>query len=766
MIAAGLLTAWLASEIDLLTSTRTTLVELLGVGMFLPLGAAVLSAFWLIAGAHSLSRPVLRRIGGGALWLVFSLGIAGAFRPGWDLGDVSLASVTLGGDVGNALASPLGVLGLIALGLAGSLLITPAATMRGLRAAIAIGAASARVVRTHIQTSVAALLDRFLRRQPLPDPWIAETHTNDIPARNTAAPRVQNSTIGSVPDVSAEAVSIAAGAKHAPVASAESTPPAPAKADDTVDESEAPNRRRRSADGWSLPPMNLLKPDPPPLHHSNTERRGRVIVETLASFGVDARITQINEGPAVTQFGIEPGWAVKTKPVLARDEEGRPILDANGRPMQTEEEVSRTRVRVNKITRLTNDLALSLAAPSIRVEAPVPGEPMIGIEVPNDERRVVSMRSTIESPEFKKALPQGGVPIALGRNVTGKPVVVDLTKMPHVLIAGATGAGKSVCINSIITCILTHFSPEAVRLILVDPKRVELTDYADIPHLAFSRVVTDPDEVVGVLNVVVTEMERRYRRFQQEGARNIAAYNAVDRPEGKLPYWVVILDELADMMMAAPVAVEQQIVRLAQLARATGIHLVIATQRPSVNVVTGLIKANFPTRFAFATTSQTDSRVILDHAGAEKLLGRGDMLFVSTERLTPMRVQGTYVSDEEIRALIDFWTQDRFKEIPRPTLDHLLEDAVRSQVEQCAEEDASSDDRRTSSSRDSLFADAEVLAYDHSRISASMLQRRLRVGYPRAARLVDELEEAGIIGPADGGQSRPVLAAKEAREPV
>ena len=565
------------------------------------------------------------------------------------------------------------------------------------------------------------------------------------------------------------------------------TPPSPAEEPAPVDPSDA-DGRRRSPDGWILPPLSLLKPDTKRAGSSDSARQAQTIIDTLASFGVDAQVTQINEGPSVTQFGVEPGWDVKTRTVPVKDADGAPQLDDDGKPLLRVEEIGRTRVRVNKITRLTNDLALALAAPSIRVEAPVPGQPVIGIEVPNKETRIVSLRGVIESREFQRVAKSGGLPIALGRGVAGQPVAVDLTRMPHLLIAGATGSGKSVSINGIITSLITHHSPESLRLVLVDPKRVELTEYKEIPHLAFSRVITDAEEVTGVLAVVVTEMERRYHRFQQVGARNITAYNAVERPEGPLPFWVVILDELADLMMVAPVEVEAQLVRLAQLARATGIHLVIATQRPSVDVVTGLIKANFPTRLAFATSSQTDSRVIMDRAGAEKLLGRGDMLFQSQDRIIAQRVQGAFVSDEEISGVIGFWTQDRFRNLPRPTLDRQLDEAMdragapprdgHIPLEEPAAAEATppppaappappAAPRRPAKPRDpapvpepadTMYPRAVALAEEHTRISAAMIQRRLRIGYPRAERLLHDLASNGVVGPDEGGPSRVVLA--------
>jgi S-DNA-T family DNA segregation ATPase FtsK/SpoIIIE len=297
--------------------------------------------------------------------------------------------------------------------------------------------------------------------------------------------------------------------------------------------------------------------------------------------------------------------------------------------------------------------------------------------------------------------------------------------------------------NAIISCILMHASPEEVRFVMIDPKRVELSAFGPIPHLAFSNIVVDMDKVVGTLQAVIHEMESRYRKFASIAVRNIDGYNRSPRAQDRLPYWIVIIDELADLMMAAPFEVERQICRLAQLARATGIHLVVATQRPSVDVITGLIKANFPTRIAFAVSSNVDSRTILDMAGAEKLLGRGDMLYMAPDAAKPKRLQGVFVSDEEIERLVGFWTQDRFASIERPTYDHLL-DAARVELEQ-------------EGATDDMFERARELAYEHNRISTSLLQRRLRIGYPRAARLVDMLEEQGVVGPAEGGGSREVL---------
>ena len=752
---AAALVNWVTGQFDVLTGVQESFIEALGVGVFLVLGLVVLVGLWLLAGAHQVGVRALHRATGGLLLLIFGLGIAGSFQPSWEIAEVSLLEKTAGGSVGDALSSPVGALGMLALLLAGSVLIDPSRTLRALALAWRAGALSARKAADHAPEGGLKIPGRATEA----DPWAEELGWDAPPVQH--APELdehhlvfEGGLLAGAPEVVAEApVSRPQTPAAVSTAGAATGDGAGEDAAAEATEQEPPKRKRRTDDGWQLPALSILKADMKRSGKSDAKRQGEVIVETLSQFGVDARVAQIDEGPSVTQIGIEPGWEVKTKRIAVRDEGGKPIVDDRGLPVVREEELSRTRVRVNKITRLTNDLALALAAPSIRVLAPVPGKPVVGIEVPNKTRTVVSLRGVIDSREFRSAAAKGGLPIALGRNVGGKPVVADLTRMPHLLIAGATGAGKSVAINTIIASLLMHHSPEQVRFVMVDPKRVELTGYNDIPHQAFSHVVTDPDEVVGVLGVAVTEMERRYRRFEHVGARNIEAYNKDDRPEGKLPYWVVVLDELADLMMAAPVEVEQQLVRLAQLARATGIHLVIATQRPSVDVVTGLIKANFPTRIAFATSSQIDARVILDRAGAEKLLGRGDMLFMNQDSIQPQRVQGTFVSDEEIGKLIEFWTQDRFTEMPRPTMDHMLDEAKEAASQRAAEEAQAAREAE----RDSLYEDALALAQDHTRISTSLLQRRLRIGYPRAARLIDALEDAGVIGTAEDGQSRPVL---------
>jgi len=461
------------------------------------------------------------------------------------------------------------------------------------------------------------------------------------------------------------------------------------------------------------------------------QHRAAIIEETLESFGAPGHVVEINRGPTITQFGVEPDF------IEVRNQ--------------------KRRVRVSKITSLADDLALALAAKRIRMEAPVPGKGYIGMEVPNEEISLVALRDAIQSPLFKKL--KTPLKFALGRDVSGDAFAADLADMPHLLIAGTTGSGKSVCVNALISCFLLHNTPDDLRMIMVDPKRVELSGYDGIPHL-LAPVVVDLERVVGVLQWVSREMDQRYHKFSQAGARHIIDYNKRIIKEGgkKLPYLVVIIDELADLMMLAPTETEKAITRLAQLARATGIHLIISTQRPSTNVVTGLIKANFPARIAFATASGVDSRVILDQPGAETLLGRGDMLFQAPDSAAPVRLQGVFVSDIEIDKLVRYW---RFlaAQIKAP----------RASSSTSGEPDAKMpsiplkqkemwDDMAEEQDRDLLWEDAVRIVRDEDRASISMLQRRLRIGYTRSARLIDQMAAEGIIGPAkDGPQARQVL---------
>ncbi len=480
--------------------------------------------------------------------------------------------------------------------------------------------------------------------------------------------------------------------------------------------------------GWQIPPVDVLdKPRELELNREEVDKRARLIEEALQSYGVEAKVVQINTGPTVTQFGVEPGWARKYRKVV--DEKGD----------ERQEEVSRTRIRVDRITALANDLALALAAPSIRIEAPIPGKSMVGVEVPNSVFGSVSLRNVIESPSFQKMQAKTKLALALGKGAGGEAVVGDLTRMPHLLVAGSTGSGKTVCLDSILCCLLMHNSPDDLRVLLVDPKRVELVAFSEIPHLA-APVVVETDKAVKVLRWLNLEMDRRYREFAKAKARNIESYNRDRSPGEAMPYLVLLVDELADLMMAAFDEVEHLLCRLAQLARATGIHLIVATQRPSVDVVTGLIKANFPTRISFAVTSQVDSRTILDTVGAEKLLGRGDMLYLPSEAGRPKRLQGTFVSDFEMEGLVQFWSGQRRQE--KAIVDLQEVERLGGAGQRMA-------------SGDPMLDEARKLAGEHSQISASFLQRRLRIGYPRAARIMEQLEMEGMEGEEDRKEERP-----------
>ncbi len=495
--------------------------------------------------------------------------------------------------------------------------------------------------------------------------------------------------------------------------------------------------------------------------------RAEIIEKTLEGFGVPVQVVEANQGPAVTQFGLRPGTIVR------HNRKG---------------DEKRVKVRVSQIQALSNDLALALAASPLRIEAPVPGRDVVGVEVPNVQISLVALRGVMESEEFRQA--RGAMVFGLGRDVSGQSVVADLARMPHLLIAGATGSGKSVCVNAIITALLLTHTPESLRFLMIDPKRVELTVYNGTPHL-IAPVVVDVERAVPVLQWATKEMDRRYKLFSKLGARNIEGYNEklVARGEQTLPYIVILIDELADLMLSAPEDVERYICRIAQMARATGIHLVIATQRPSVDVVTGLIKANFPARIAFAVTSQIDSRVILDTPGAEQLLGRGDMLFMAPDASKLLRLQGCYVSDRETQRLVRFWKGVRSfgtvdeggaeegpggAETAGPSLGQgipgdaaeppWLPGQERLQQPLWSEMAAMEE---SAAEGDQMYRQAVDEVRKAGKASVSLLQRRLRIGYSRAARLIDELESNGVIGPDMGGsRGREVLAEQDQPEDV
>ena len=472
--------------------------------------------------------------------------------------------------------------------------------------------------------------------------------------------------------------------------------------------------------GERLPPLNLLLGDQSVRPDEKTiNQTAGMIEKTLSEFGIPAQVIGFRVGPAVTQFAVQPGFIKK--------------------PGSNEDDPQLLKVRVAQIAALQRDLALTLSAERLRIEAPVPGKPYVGIEVPNARTSVVRLRPILEGEAFNKI----GKPlaIALGRDVSGQPVIADLSRMPHLLIAGATGSGKSVCITAIAACLAMNNAPEDLRLVMIDSKMVELIRYNGLPHL-LGKVETDINRIMGVLRWVVVEMEHRYRLLEGARARDIDVYNrrAASRKESSraLPRIVVMIDELADLMMNAADQTEHNLVRLAQMARATGIHLVVATQRPSTDVVTGLIKANFPARISFAVSSGVDSRVILDTPGAETLLGRGDMLFQNPEVGNPLRAQGVYVTDQEIERIIAFWQKMSAVDEAVPPWETILSEPEEGE--------------------DSLLEQAIEVVRQSQHASASLLQRRLRVGYPRAARLLDELEELGVVGPSQGGgREREVL---------
>lgn len=472
-----------------------------------------------------------------------------------------------------------------------------------------------------------------------------------------------------------------------------------------VDTNSLANVRRDST--WEYPSLDILKDSDEAPNPGNINKNVEIIQKCLETFGIEIVMSDVNVGPTVSQYTFKPKEGVKLNQIIARQ----------------------------------TDLALALSAKSLRLEAPIPGKSSVGVEIPNKIPAKVTLKEILKEKEFRAL--KSKLAVALGRDVAGDPMAIDLEKMPHLLIAGSTGSGKSVCINSLICSLLFDNSPNDLRLLLVDPKRVELTNYNGIPHL-LTPVITEVNKTVSALKWAVWEMERRYKMFSEQGKRNIVAYNSSPGPEGKLPYIVVIIDELADLMATSAKEVEGSIVRLAQMARATGMHLVIATQRPSVDVLTGLIKANITSRIAFATASQVDSRTILDLSGAEKLLGNGDMLFIGNGVNKPKRVQGCFISDEEIETLNKFLRDKGEAE---------YDDAILS-FRAAQSGGALSGD---GAAEDDLYNEALETVVNAGKASASLLQRRLRVGYARAARLLDILEQQGVIGPADGAKPRDIL---------
>jgi S-DNA-T family DNA segregation ATPase FtsK/SpoIIIE len=659
-----------------------------------PVGLIALGA-WLVLRHFGDRLPhigVGQVVGGVLLYLALLAALHAILRPASWPEAVELARLGLGG-------------GMVGAALSGLLLAT-------------LGSAGALVVLVTWCLYAALLLSGqtltvWLRRIPRPQ----GRRTSALPVQATGSSYRSTSPV-SVPPATTPSPDDASTAEGAAL-------PVQPEADLQVSPEAAPAQMM-----WLLPQVaETLEPGVEGKADETFDReRGRVIEETLQAFGAPARVVEINRGPTITQFGVEPDF-----------------MDSRGG--------RRTKVKVSKIAALADDLALALAAPSIRVEAPVPGKGFVGIEVPNPEISLVALRDLLESPAMGKLTSR--LRIALGRDVSGRPVAADLAVMPHLLIAGTTGSGKSVCVNAIIACLLMHNTPDELKLVMVDPKRVELTFYNGVPHL-LAPVVVDLERVVPALQWVAREMDERYRKFAKDGARNIAEFNAHRAAAGEktVPYLAVVIDELADLMMMAPDETERVVTRLAQLARATGIHLVIATQRPSVDVVTGLIKANFPARIAFAVASSVDSRVILDQPGAERLLGKGDMLFQSPDAPAPVRMQGAYVSETELNRLILHWRAQAGR-TPSGVIPTAWSSSPGVPLKQAPLWDDMQDE---DDDRDPLYSEAVSIVRGMRRASISLLQRRMRIGYTRAARLVDQLEQDGIIGPAkDGSQAREVL---------
>ena len=566
--------------------------------------------------------------------------------------------------------------------------------------------------------------------------------TADSPDEQSIAPRRQPSAPGAGRAAAAEArpqstpAQLQAQLQAQPQAQVSPpTPPSPATvppispvvhATDSDEENNEPTSSVTSINPYfqrhfQLPPLTLLRePEGPALTDEEIRKKSNIIQKTLAQFDVPVEITEVRVGPSVTQFGVAPGYVERRN--------------------------SSRKIRVNKISALSDDLALALAAPRIRVEAPVPGRPYVGIEVPNSNVQTVTLREVMEAEDFQAI--QSPLTIALGRDVSGEALATNLSTMPHLLIAGTTGSGKSVCIKALTTCLVYNNSPAQLRLVMIDPKMVELVRFNGLPHL-YGHVEIDLERVVKVLRWVAWEMDARYKRFARVAARNIDEYNhlAKEKGEATYPRLVVLIDELSDLMMLAPEEVEHTICRIAQMARATGIHLVVATQRPSTDVVTGLIKANFPARISFATVSQTDSRVILDMPGAETLMGQGDMLYLAADAGYPVRLQGCYVSEDETDQVVHFWREQvGFVEQQAPW-ERLIR---RGQLNGDGDADADGDDE--------LLEEAIELVQETGSASASLLQRKLRIGHPRAARLMRIMEDQGVIGPpVQAGRTRRVI---------
>jgi len=670
-----------------------------------------------------------------ALWGIFAL-----FLPNFSIANADFSQASLGGNAGRSFIGNQGAgappaTRLVILFLIGIGLVIPRPSLRLLqflfqaaKKAGLMALAGLQWLLPRLRRSVARLNQRFPFTQLLAAPVIAL--------------RKKLGRTGTVePEIGEEAGEVVASSPESEEAEDKAVP----EKAGTGEQLSLPisGIKKKKAETKESKPQHAvaIKPQLPPyalldkaadieFTEVGNEQKAKLIEEALRSYGVEAKVVQINPGPSVTQFGIEPGWDRKYKRIVERDRDGKAKLDRDGNPLERLEEVSKTRVKVERITALANNLALALATPNIRIEAPVPGKSLVGVEVPNTTTSIVRLRGVIEGIAFQKVKTKTKLAIALGKGSAGEAVSADLCKMPHLLIAGATGSGKTVFINSTVTCLLMHNTPQDLRLLLIDPKRVELISFEGVPHL-ISPVVTESDKAIDALRRILREMDNRYSKFSATGVRNIEGYNLSHFVTEPMPYLIVIIDELAHLMMSAAEVVEPAICRLAQMSRATGIHLIVATQRPSVDVVTGLIKANFPSRISFAVASGVDSRTILDSVGAESLLGGGDMLYLPPDAPKPKRLRGCFVSDQEIDRVATFWKQ-QITQAPTP-----LEDTVAQAFASLAPEELKDEDP--------LLATGRRLAREYSHLSTSLLQRRLHIGYPRAARIMDLLEEEGTI---------------------
>jgi S-DNA-T family DNA segregation ATPase FtsK/SpoIIIE len=690
MLAALLGVLAVLSHADsILGGIRDGMLFAFGAGWFVPVVAAIAASAYLLWPKAPRPRPVDVVAG-----IVAVLSLVGLF------GLAANAGGSIGRGIDDALIAPFTRFGAWALLIAGLVigLIVTIHFSPGALLASAVGALrAANAERARLQELVAvppaekpkpARATKAPAELATPEPkkQVWEIDEPDEEEEETKAPKRQH-------------VSVAVA--HEPIEPAAPVLRVVAEPADDVPEIE-----------WKLPAITLLDTVTARRERMADEikRNVKIIESTLNTFGVECKVVGVNPGPAVTQYEIQPGPGVQVK----------------------------------RITALQNDLSLALAAAPLRIEAPIPGKSAVGIEVPNKAASLVTIREVIETAAFREG--SNRLALGLGNDVSGQSIVADLTRMPHLLIAGATGQGKSVCINALITSLLFQVTPDHLRLLLIDPKRVELTGYNGLPHLALP-VLVESHQAAAALRWAVAEMDRRYKLFSTEGVRNIAAYNdkATQKLARTLPYIVIVIDELADLMMVAAGEIEELICRIAQLARAVGIHLIIATQRPSTDIITGLIKANIPSRIAFAVGSQVDSRVILDASGAEKLLGRGDMLYQPVDAGKPTRIQGAFVSDPEVEGVVNFWKA----QAPPRYMEEILEEGATSEWE--------GGEKREERKLDPLFARSARAVAAEGAASVSLVQRKFNVGYSRAGRIVDQLADHRVIGAYQGSKSREVL---------